>query len=176
MSPGKVLAAVIGGLVGLMAAGLIAGGIGMLWAYGTQRTVDGFFTSSAIELSTASYAMTLNEVDLGSNPGDWFPSGRLATVRIDLDPIGDTPVFVGVGAQADVNAFLEGVASTEVTWLGPNRGDVSYRPIEGGAPPSLPTDETFWVSSSAGSGLQRLPGPERGEWAIVIMMLTPLRA
>ena len=170
MKAGKVLLTVIGGLVGLVAAGFIAAGAGLLWSYQTQRTTDGFFTSPATELSTASYALTSDEVDFGVNPGDWFPSGRVATVRIEVEAVGEASVFVGIGPKADVESFLEGVAVAEVTWLGPNRGDVSYRSIDGGAPPSLPTEESFWVSSSAGIGLQTLTWDlERGEWKVVVM-------
>ena len=168
MSPGKVWLAVIGGLVGLLAAGFLATGAGMLWSYQTQRAVDGYFTSPATELSTESYALTSDEVDLGAHPGDWFPSGPVATVRIEAEAAGNVPVFVGIGPKTAVDSFLAGVAVDEVTWLGPDR--VSYRSIVGTAPPSAPTERSFWVASSAGSGLQALTWDlERGEWKMVVM-------
>ena len=117
MSPGKTVTAVLGGLVALLAAGLIAGGGGLLWAYGTQRTADGYFTSPTFNLTTDAYALTSAQLDLGSQPGDWLPSGRLATVRLDVESMstidGDdrdpapVPVFVGIGRQAHIKRRLE---------------------------------------------------------------------
>lgn len=170
MSPGKILLAVIGGLVGLIATGLLTAGGGLLWGYGSQRTAEGFFTSSAIELSTASYALTSSEVDLGPHPGDWFPSNGLATVRFNVEPAGLEPMFVGIGSRTDVDAYLDGVGFSEVTNITPTRGDVSYRTFEGDAPSSLPIEETFWVASVEGSGFQTLTWElQRGEWKVVIM-------
>jgi hypothetical protein len=169
MSPGKILLAVVGATVALLAAGLIVGGGGLLWGYGTQRTVDGFFTSPSAELSTDGYALTSPDVDLGSRPGDWFPSGRLATVRLDAESSGSDPVFVGIGPEADVDGYLDGVALSEVTDI-PRAGDVSYRPVDGDAPSALPSEQTFWVASSEGIGLQSLTWElERGDWTVVIM-------
>lgn len=143
MNAGKIALAVIGVVMALVALALIAGGAGFLTAYGTQRTADGFFTSPSSEFSTEAYALTSTEIDLGSRPGDWFPSGRLATVRIGVDPLSTTPVFVGIGPDLQVEAFLAGVARSEVTSVGPNPSDVIYRNIRGVAPSALPSEQTF---------------------------------
>jgi hypothetical protein len=75
MSGGKIAMAIIGVFAAMVAVGLILGGAGLLWANGTQRSSDGFFTSPTAELVTDDYAITSAEIDLGSQPGDWFPSG-----------------------------------------------------------------------------------------------------
>ena len=169
MSPGKILSAVIGCLVGLVAAGLIAAGGGLLLGYGTERTAEGFFTSSAAELSTAGYALTSTEVGLGSQPGDWIPSKGLA-VRFNVEPAGLEPVFVGIGSEVDVDAYLDGVGFSEVANITPTDGNASYRTFEGDAPSSLPIEQTFWVASVEGSGFQSLTWElQRGEWKVVIM-------
>ena len=170
MRPGKIALAVVGALVALVAVVLIAGGGGLLWAYGTQRTSDGFFTSSTATLSADGYALASAEIDLGSRPGDWFPSGRLATVRLDVDPQGSTPVFVGIGPDSEVDAYLEGVAHSQVTRIGPDPTDVTYRTVAGEAPSTPPSEQTFWAVSTEGSGLQTLTWElEQGEWTMVIM-------
>lgn len=180
MSPGKIVTAVVGGLVALVAAGLVAGAGGLLWAYGTQRTTDGYFASPTFTLATDAYALTSAEIDLGSQPGDWLPSGRLATVRLDVESMstvdgddrdpGPVPVFVGIGRQADVDSYLAGVGHAEVTRLGPGTDNITYRTVEGVAPSAPPAEQDFWTASTQGTGLQTLTWElERGEWTMVIM-------
>jgi hypothetical protein len=170
MRPGKIALAVVGALVALIAVGLIAGGGGLLWAYGTQRSADGFFTSPEVTLSTDGYALTSTEIDLGSRPGDWFPSGRLATVRLEVDSQDTAPVFVGIGPDTDVDSYLGGVEYSEVARIGPDPAHVTYRSVAGEAPSTPPSEQAFWAASTEGSGPQTLTWElEQGEWTVVIM-------
>jgi len=170
MSAGKVVMAVIGAMLGLLAVGLLAAGGGLLWAYGTQRSADGYFTTRTTSLSTGTYALTSAEIDLGARPGDWFPSGQLATVRFEAESGGTAPVFVGIGPEDDVDAYLSGVGYAEVTRIGLDPDEVTYRTTEGGAPAGPPADEDFWVASAEGAGAQTLTWDlESGEWTGVIM-------
>ncbi len=169
MSPEKIVSLVIGTMTALIAVGLIAGGAGLLWAYGTERADDGYFTSPTAELTTEVYALTSTDIDLGSRPGDWLPSGRLAAVRIDVESQA-APVFVGIGPEEDVDAYLQGVGYEEVTRIGPNSGDATYRSVPGGAPSALPSEQSFWAVSAQGEGAEMLSWElERGEWTVVIM-------
>ena len=170
MSPGKIVMAVIGAMCGLLAVGLLAAGGTLLWAFGTQRTADGFFTSPSVGLSSDTYALTTTEVDLSARPADWFPASQLATIRIEVEPSGGAPVFVGLGDQDDVEAYLSGVGYTEVTRIGSFFDEVSYRTVEGGAPAGPPGEEDFWVATAAGDGAQTLTWEvESGDWIGVIM-------
>lgn len=169
MRAGKIVVAVVGALVALVAVGLVAGGGGLLWAYGTQRAADGFFTSPTIGVTSEGYAITSTDIDLGSQPGDWLPSGRLATVRLEIDSA-TGPVFVGIGPESEVDSYLDGVALSEVTSVGPDPADVSYLSVEGEAPSSVPAAQTFWAASTQGEGTQALTWElERGEWTVVVM-------
>jgi len=170
MNGGKLMFGVIGGLVALVAAGLLVGGGGLLWAHATQRNANGFFTSPTVVLSTETYALTSTDIDLGSRPGEWLPSGRPATVRVDVESPNASPVFVGIGPEADVEAYLLGVARAEITGIGPEPADVSYRTSVGNAPLGLPSEKSIWVASAEGSGSQSLTWDlERGDWMVVIM-------
>ncbi|MFP3916007.1 MAG: DUF4389 domain-containing protein, partial [Actinomycetota bacterium] len=170
MSPGKVVLAVLVAGVALVGAGSMAGGGGLLWAYGTQRTADGYFTSPGIELATEGHALVSSRIDLGSRPGDWLPSGRLATVRLEVEAPEEQPVFVGIGPTREVEAFLDGSPASEVVRIGPDPGDVDYRSLEGEAEPPRPAEQGFWAASTEGEGTQTLTWEmERGEWTVVIM-------
>ena len=168
MSAGKGVLAAVGALVAMLAIGLIAGGGGLLWGYSNDRSPDGYFTSPDVELATSQYALTSTNIDLGARPGDWFPDGRLATVRLDVMPTGDSPVFVGIGPEADVETYLEGVGLSEVTEV---RTDaITYRDTAGGAPATLPSERDFWTASAVGPDAQSLTWElERGSWTVVIM-------
>lgn len=170
MSPSKVALAVVGAIVALIAVGLVAGGGGLLWGYGTQRSDDGYFTSPPAELTTDAYALTSTEIDLGSRPGDWFPSGRLATVRLEVESQGSGPVFVGIGPDAQVDAFLDGTEYAEVTRVGTDPADVTYRTLPGDTPSAEPAEQEFWAASAQGVDTQTLTWDlERGEWTVVVM-------
>jgi hypothetical protein len=168
MTAGKIVMTVVGALLALVAIALIAAGSGLLWAFGTQRDDDGFFTSSDIELATEGYALTSGEIDLGARPGEWFPTGRVGTVRLSAESRTDAPLFIGIGAESDVDAFLAGVARAEVTRV--FGGRVTYVPSPGEQTPSRPGEETYWVAMAAGLGAQEITWDlEQGEWVVVIM-------
>jgi hypothetical protein len=170
VSAGKAVLAAFGAIIALVAAGLIFGGAGLLWAYGTQRSDDGYFTSSARELSTDGFALTSTEIDLGSQPGDWFPSGDLATVQLRVTSADSAPIFVGIGRDSDVDGFLQGVTHSRVTRIGNRAGDVTYQLVAGDSAPLAPADQAFWVASADGLGTQTLTWDlEQGEWTVVIM-------
>lgn len=170
MKAGKIAAAITGVILGLMAMGMIFGGGGLLAAGATQRDADGFFVSPTVELSTDTYAMTTTNIDLGSQPGDWFPSGSRTTVRLDVTPRGSTAVFVGIGATAEIDAFLDDVPQATVTRFGPGPREVSLDAMAGDSVPTLPTDEAFWVAATQGTDTQTLTWDlERGEWTVVVM-------
>lgn len=166
MSKVKIAAIVVGAFLGLVGLGTFIGGSGLLWANETQRSDDGFFTIEDISLSTESLALTSADIDLGSQPGEWFPSGRLATVKLDVEA--DTNVFVGIGPEDEVEAYLDDVARAEVTRI--TNDSVRYRDVSGDRVPSPPHEQGFWVASASGPGTQTLTWDlESGRWMAVIM-------
>jgi hypothetical protein len=168
MSSGKIVLGVFGALLAMFAIGLLVAGGALLWATGTQRTSDGFISSSTTEASTDSYALTSTHLDLGAVRNDWFPAGWLATVQVSASPQDDAPVFVAIGPADDVTGYLENVAHDEVTRI--SDGEVTYRSHEGEATPALPAEQEFWVASAEGSGPQSLTWDiEPGQWTVLIM-------
>jgi hypothetical protein len=169
MSTGKIAAIIVGGIVGLVAIGLLIGGVFLIVVNETQRGPDDFFTTDEVALSTESYALVSEDVDLGAEPGDWFPSGRLATVRIEVSS--DTsPVFIGIGPNDDVDSYLDNVAYSEVTNISVGGDNISYHNVPGDVAPTPPGEQDFWVASATGTETQTLEWDlEKGHWTIVIM-------
>jgi hypothetical protein len=170
MSGRKITLAVFGALVALIGFGLILGGSGLLWFYGTQQDADGFFTSPTWEMSSTGYAITSTDIDLvRPGPSAWWPDAGVATARIDVDA-GTEPVFVGIGDADAVAGYLDGVAHDEVTALDDSPLEVTYRRLDGRAPATAPAEETIWAASTVGAGTQVVTWDlEPGEWTVVVM-------
>jgi hypothetical protein len=174
----RVLLLVFGGLLTLVALGLlIAGGI-LGWAQAFERDSDGYFATNTERLQTPTYALTSERIDLGAEPGDasWpFGAGALGTVRLRAAAAGGTPVFIGIAHQADVDRYLAGVAHDEIAnadFSGADLGrvDVRYQRVAGTAQPQPPGDQTFWDTKATGAGTQTVTWDIRsGKWAAVVM-------
>lgn len=168
LSGGRIAAVIVGAFIGLFGIALIIGGAGLIWANETQRDADGFFTTDRVTLSTESYALTSTDIDLGAAPDDWFPSGNLATVRLEVEAPTPSSVFVGIGPAEDVATYLNGVAVSEVARI--SRGDVVYRNVSGADEPAPPADQAFWEASATGSNSEALTWDlAPGNWTVVVM-------
>jgi hypothetical protein len=134
--PGRVVLIVLGAILAALGLALLAGGGAIVWANETQRDDSGYFTTSAERFSSSSYALTHEGVELfdATANSDWEEDlGDLATLRVRASGSA-TPLFMGIGPADDVDAYLRGVAHTDVD-------DVRYDPFsadfveqDGGAP------------------------------------------
>lgn len=172
MSAGRILLIVFGVLIGLLGLSAAGGGGALLWAHATQRDDDGFFTTRSIALSGPGVAVVSDEVDLGTDGGAWAADlGDLAEVRIRATS--ERPargLFVGIGREDAVQAYLAGVPHTRVddVDLDPLRVRSDDRP--GSRTPGAPTGQTFWAAQTSGAGTQTLTWtPESGRWTVVMM-------
>lgn len=169
MRLGRIIAGIVGAIVALTTVGLLVGGAALLWAHSTQLDADGFYTSPTYELATPGHALVSTDVDLVARQGDWWPTD-LADVRLESASATGTAVFVGIGPSDSVDKYLADVAISELTRLGDDATDVTYRFVDGGAPVGPPADQSFWVASSVGTGIQSLTWAiEPGAWTVVVM-------
>ena len=159
---GRIALLVVGSIVALCGAGLLAaGGVGFVYDQ-TQRDAQGFLMSSPERHSTGTYALVSEQVDL-YGPG-WVPSGLLGTVKLRSDSA--RPVFVGIGPASDVERYLAGVPRVELRDL----GDVTRSRLGGTATPARPQAQAFWVARATGSGEQAVRWKARdGDWRAVVM-------
>lgn len=154
--------------------GLIAlGGAVVTWACATQRDAAGFFTTSDEHLDTSTYALTSEDLDLGSRPGgrgSHFAFGDLATVRFDVASVSGSDVFVGIGPEDEVAAYLGDVTHATIEDIDFDPFRVEYGLVEGSGQPSPPGDQDFWVASVEGPGEQHLEWEiDSGHWSVVVM-------
>jgi hypothetical protein len=167
---GRVVLVVLGSIAVLLGAALLAGGGALLWADQTQRDDDGFLSTPTERLSSNSYAIVSEPIDLveADADADWLLSEDvLGDVRVRASG-GD--VFVGVGPTGDVEGYLRGVEYDRLTNVDYDPFSADYERERGGEPTRAPGDETFWVVTASGSGEQTLMwNPERGNWSVVVM-------
>lgn len=170
MRPNRIGAIVVGSLLLLPALAMLIGGGGLAAAYAFVRDDDGYFESSVEGLTSPTAAVTAEDITLSADPGspDWLLDMIEADVRLWVRSGADRPVFVGIGPEVDVDAYLAGMAHDEVTGLDGNDALLSRR--AGGSTVEPPTEQDFWVASATGTGTQQLEWQATdGRWAVVLM-------
>jgi Domain of unknown function (DUF4389) len=169
---GHALLIVLGALVALLGAALLAGGGVMLWLDQVRRDDAGFVNTSRESFVTRSYALTSDpfEVDLGR--ADRFVAedvlGRVRLVAASGDL--DVGIFVGIGRTADVERYLAGVERDQVVDVDYEPFDATYVRRPGGAPSTPPGEQRFWAASASGPGEQTIVWrAQSGNWTVVAM-------
>ncbi|MEQ6902938.1 DUF4389 domain-containing protein [Nocardioides sp. YIM 152588] len=167
---GRVVALVLGSMLLLVGTGLGMAGLGLGVAQVGLRDSDGFLASGDEHLSTQSYALVSESMEMTYDGPDALLENVLGDMRITADPDGASPLFVGVGPTDEVNAYLTGVAHDTVTDFTGSVGDPTYRHADGSAPVADPGQQDFWAATSTGTGERELTWtPENGDWTIVLM-------
>ena len=155
--------ACLAGMIGLL---FLVGGFVAVGAHLFARDDDGYYTSDDVTLESTSYAIRTEEIDLGADDVDWAPEEILGDVRIRVTS--ETPVFVGIGPDGAVAAYLRGVGQDELTDLDDDPPELTGTP--GGAPRRPPGDLGFWVAQASGAGEQVLNwDADFGRWSAVVM-------
>ena len=154
-----------GSVLALVALAVLIGGTALLVANRTMRD-DGFLSSGSQQLSSSGYAIVVGDVALDGPGADTsMPARVIGDVRVRVTP-GDaaTPVFVGIGPAAEVDAYLSGVARTVPDASGQGQD------IAGSAPPAPPQAVDVWQAQSGGPGARELFWtPRSGHWSMVLM-------
>lgn len=153
----------LAGLIGLL---FLAGGVVALGAHLFARDDDGYYTSDEVTLESPSFAIRTEEIDLGADDVDWAPEEILGDVRIRVTS--ERPVFVGIGPDGAVAAYLRGVEQDELTDLDSDPPELTGTP--GGPPRRPPGDLRIWVAQASGAGQQELNwDADFGRWSAVVM-------
>ncbi len=171
MQAPRIIALVVGSLLGLMASVLLVSGTVLAGSY-AARSDDGFLNVSLDPLVSPNVAVTAEEIDLRTDPGtpDWIIDALDTDVRLRVTAIdGDRPIFVGVAPETDLDNYLAGVAHDEIREIGDDLTAV-YRSRSGGEQVGPPAEENFWAASASGDGTQELVWEAAsGRWAVAVM-------
>jgi hypothetical protein len=165
---GRIVALVAGSVLILGSAGLGIGGAALAVIDNTQRDAAGYLMSENTHFSTATYAITSQNVVFHSDGAPaGIPHRLLGDVKVTVHSGPTVPVFLGIASTDDVRAYLGNVEHATLT-------DVTDRPVYdvtgSAAPSTAPDDLDIWVARTSGTGDQQLVWPvENGEWTLVLM-------
>jgi hypothetical protein len=165
---GRIIAAILGVLLSLIALGVAVGGAGLVIAQAVYEH-DGFLTSPPTRVSTDTYALVSEPFDI-DKVDDWKLGKGPIRLRVRLNDT-DHRMFVGVARADEVKAALDGAGYATVHDIGDSRvGDVTYKVTKGGDLPKAPAELVDWESQASGSGeLAATWTPHDGRWVIVAM-------
>ena len=165
-TPGRVAAAVAGSVIGLFGAALLIGGIALVVAAIAARDSDGYYSTDSQRLTTSTYALTLENIDLGT--GVDIPKDLLGHVRIRVKSPEGKPVFVGIARKDDVDAYLRGVGHARVKDFSGDKP--TYETKNGGAPRGPPGSQRIWVAKAQGPDSRTATWKVKGgTWSVVAM-------
>jgi uncharacterized protein DUF4389 len=168
---GRIALVVIGSIVALIGAALLAGGATALWADQTQRDNDGYVRTPTERFESRSFAIVSEPIELveaDTDAADWILSeGVLGDLRLRG---ADGDIFLGVAPTSDVEAYLRGVEHDRLTKVEYEPFSTEYERFQGSEPAGPPGEEAFWTATASGSGEQTLTwNPESGRWSVVVM-------
>ncbi len=175
---GMVFALIFGGLILLVAFGLVVGGGVLLWSQSAITDGQGFMVTDSQRFSVASYAIVQSNINLNMGSGWMMPRTQdIVTLKLESSSNDGKPIFIGVGRQTDVQNYLSGVNIDKLVqyswrydpWTS-DGGTPTYQTIGGGAPSSPPTAQSFWIAQAGGAGTQTMTWtPSTGDYWIVVM-------
>ncbi|GIJ71712.1 DUF4389 domain-containing protein [Virgisporangium ochraceum] len=165
---GRVVSIVAGVLLLVAGLGAAAGGVTAL-AVHASRDSAGFVSSDELSLSTATAAVTVEGIEIHPLRLPGRDRTALDAVRIRIDA-GNSPMFVGVGPESAIDAWLAGTAHDEVTGVYEDSSDVTTQRSAGAVRAiDRPAAQSFWLASATGTGtldLRWTPGD--GRFAMVL--------
>jgi hypothetical protein len=166
---GRIAALVGGSILALIASALVLAGVLLVLIHATQRDADGYYTAESQRVSTPTAAVTSEGLELGDlNGNDWLLDAVDARVRVRAARADGGPVFVGIAREADLDAFLAGVAHEQVQDI--HHGAVITDRAAGRATAPPPRTSDIWVAQVSGRGTRTLEWDATGgRWAAVVM-------
>ncbi|MGZ6640139.1 MAG: hypothetical protein ACXVH3_38350 [Solirubrobacteraceae bacterium] len=167
---GKTALRIGGWILAVLGGVLVISGFALIIIHLTQRGKDGYYTSSTAHVTAPGYAVTAEGLHIGDLPS--VATDVVGRVRVSARSSNGQALFVGIAPQDAVNAYLAGVARSEVTDITGN-DTVKYKTHPGRTPAGPPTRQSFWQSASTGSGQVTATWKVKGgTWAIVLMNAT----
>jgi hypothetical protein len=164
-----VVKLVLGSLVLLVALVLIGTAVAGIFGLENNRDSTGYFVTHTHHYQTHAYALSTESLDVGGLAGT-IESGlvriRLTATSMDAS----RPLFIGIARTADADRYLATVAHEELRDVNFDPFKIDYRPLGTGAPKALPSTQTFWQTSTTGTGPQTISWKvKKGHWTAVVM-------
>ena len=105
----RIALIVVGVIAAILAFGLLAGGCALVGVDQALRDDDGFVMSPDEDFRTPTYAIVSERAELDTEGAEWALDAFLGTVRVRAESRSDREIFVGIGREQAVTAYLRGV-------------------------------------------------------------------
>jgi hypothetical protein len=178
---GRIIVTIIGVIMVFTAFGLIIGGASLRFIRGTIMDEQGFIVSSVEGISSSSYALVFQDIDVHMD----YEASRVlraigGNIVFKMEVQGENPsqaVFIGVAMESDAASYLGEVEYDRLvskSWgydpLAHGFPDYTLSRHSGSAPSGPPTIHSFWVAHQTGTGNQALTwSPTTGKYWVVVM-------
>ena len=174
MIVGRFFVLLFGVLLVLLRIGLLIGGGAVTWSHVALRDTEGFYSTKTNQLESDAHAIVSEPANIDLGVAWFWPWGNLATIKVEgssADP--SREIFVGVAEARDLDTYLADVRYDEMRDVNINRTRTltwDYREHRGDSVPGVPSQETFWIESTHGSGSQSIEWDlESGSYSLVLM-------
>lgn len=169
-SAARILTLTTGGILGLVALGLLLVGGVLHWG-NAQKDDAGYLSTGSDRFATSTHAMATEDLKVGTyGPGWLMHADRFGKIRLKVDSRLDKSVFVGIAPTSAVSRYLGSSPHAEVTDVSYSPFRADYRAHSGERRPTPPAEQRFWAASAHGAGPQTLTWDvEHGRWSIVVM-------
>ncbi|MDY7089803.1 MAG: DUF4389 domain-containing protein [Actinomycetota bacterium] len=166
---GSVVALVAGVLLLAPAAGLGIGG-GALLGLDSARDRNGYVTSPTLQLSTATAAVTAENLRITDTAFWTRTAADVGGLRVTAaSPTGET-LFIGIAPEESVDAWLAGTAHDQL--IGFDSGAGRYDRARGAVSVVAdPAAQPFWLATGTGSGATLNWNVVDGDYAVVVANL-----
>lgn len=166
---GSVVALVAGVLLLAPAAGLGVGG-GALLALDSARDHNGYVTSPTLQLSTATAAVTAENLRITDTEFWTRTAADVGGLRVTAASPTGKALFIGIASEDSVDAWLAGTAHDQLIGFdsGAGRYDRATGAISVVADPAA---QPFWLATGAGSGATLNWNVVDGDYAVVVANL-----
>jgi len=169
VSTAGAVAALVAGVVLFIAGGGLAIGGGSLVAIGAHRGSDGFIATRSLSLSTATAAITAEDITMHPAHIGGREFAGLDAVKVTVTGNSSTKLFLGVARQSDVDTWLSGTAHDRLTGMYGMRRAQYQRDAGVLQAVSAPAEQSFWLDSASGTGTVTLNwDPGDGRFALVL--------
>ena len=168
---GRITALVLGLILALVSLGLLVTGLVGLIFDQTQRDSDGFLESGLVDLESNGYAVVAGGLTVDTSVPGWLQAENvIGDIRLSVESVDGSPVFLGVAEKDAAQPYLADLAYDEVGEISGFSNTVTYTPHIGDAPAAVPTEADVWTAWTAGPGEQTLTVElETGDWVAVAM-------
>ena len=165
---GPVIALVGGVLTLLLAAVLALAGTALI-GVSASRDANGYLTSPTLQLSTSTAAITVDDVNLDT--GDLWSRNlsSIGGVRITATSATGAPLFLGIAPQAAVDSWLGGTAHDRLVTLTTDTSGRYARTSGPTQPVPAPAGQSSWLATAGGTGPAILTWQAtNGDFAVVL--------